>query len=151
MDIPHVEDFAPLLNQALDGWLRAMEVRFVRATADEVIAEWDVAAQHRQAYGLVHGGVHAGVAESIASVGAALYAMPHGLSVVGLENHTSFVRAVRQGRLSATARPLHRGRRTQLWEAAIQDAQGRLVATSRVRLLCLEAGTEVAGEKLSLG
>ncbi len=68
--------------------------------------------------------------------------------MVGLENHTSFIHAVREGVLRATARPLTRGRRTQVWEGEIRDAGGRIVATGRVRLLCLEPGSELAGTRI---
>jgi uncharacterized protein (TIGR00369 family) len=60
--------------------------------------------------------------------------------VVGLENHTSFVRSCGLGaQLKATARPITRGRTTQLWEATIHDAAGAVIATGRVRLLAVEA------------
>jgi uncharacterized protein (TIGR00369 family) len=139
------EDLAPELNAARDGWNEAMGLRFVKATADEVVVEWEVGANHRQPYGIVHGGVHCGVIETIASVGAAIYALPRQQAVVGLENHTSFLHAVREGVLRATARPLTRGRRTQVWEGEVRDAEGQLVATGRVRLLCLEPGSSLAG------
>lgn len=125
-----------------------MGIRFVRATGDEVTAELEVGASHLQPYGIVHGGVHSGLIETIASVGAALAAMPRGHSVVGLENHTSFLRAVREGVLRATARPLTRGRRTQVWEATVTDGEGHAVATGRVRFLALEASAALAGEKV---
>ncbi len=98
----------------------------------------------------MHGGVHAGIIETIASVGAALNAMEGGRSVVGLENHTSFLRAVRSGKLHAVAKPLARGRRSQVWEASVHDDQGRLAASGRVRLLVLEADTEVAGKRVGI-
>jgi uncharacterized protein (TIGR00369 family) len=142
------EDFAERLNASPEGWVHAMDVRFVSATADEVRAEWDVQPQHLQGYGLVHGGVHAGVVETLCSVGAHLYGLPLNLSVVGLENHTSFLRAVRSGRLKATARPLQRGRRTQVWETVVTDSDDRAVAIGRVRLLCLETDAALAGERL---
>jgi uncharacterized protein (TIGR00369 family) len=149
------EDLAPQLNEAPGGWNTAMGLRFVRATRDEVVAEWQVGPQHLQSYGIVHGGVHAGVIETIASVGAAIYSLPQGRSVVGLENHTSFLHAVREGTLRATARPLTRGRRTHVWEAVVTDGTGRLVATGRVRLLCLESDVPLAGQtvgsKLEMG
>jgi uncharacterized protein (TIGR00369 family) len=83
-------------------------------------------------------------------VGAALHAITEGRSVVGLENSTSFIRAVREGRLRATATPLTRGRRSQVWEGTVTDAEGRLVAKGRVRLLCLEPDVAVAGQKVEL-
>jgi 1,4-dihydroxy-2-naphthoyl-CoA hydrolase len=140
------QDFSEMLNGHRGGWNEAMGLRFLRATADEVVAELVVAVVHQQPYGIVHGGVHAGVIETLASTGAALSAGARGQSVVGLENHTSFVRAVRAGTLRATATPITRGRRTQVWETTIVDAEGRVVASGRVRLLCLEPGAEIAGE-----
>jgi 1,4-dihydroxy-2-naphthoyl-CoA hydrolase len=142
---PALVDLAPELNASQSGWNAAMGLRFVRATADEVVVEWEIGTQHMQPYGIVHGGVHAGVIETIASVGAAIHAMPRQQAVVGLENHTSFLHAVREGVLRATARPLTRGRRTQVWEGEIRDAGGRLVATGRVRLLGLDPEATLAG------
>lgn len=139
-------DLAPTLNETRDGWNAAMNLRFVRATLDEVVGELDIAPCHRQPYGIVHGGVHAGVIETLASVGAGLNAAARGQSVVGLENHTSFIHAAREGTLRATARPITRGRRTQVWEGTVVDATGRTVATGRVRLICLEAEVPLAGQ-----
>ena len=98
-------NFAPALNAVRGGWNKAMGIHFVHATADEVIAEIEIGSHHHQAYGIVHGGMHSGLIETVASVGAALAALPRGQSVVGLENHTSFLNAVREGKLRATARP----------------------------------------------
>jgi 1,4-dihydroxy-2-naphthoyl-CoA hydrolase len=140
------DDFASELNATLGGWNAVLGLRFVRATGDEVVVEWEVGAQHLQSYGIVHGGVYAGVIETVASVGAGIHAGAQGRSVVGLENNTSFLHAVREGKLRATARPLTRGRRTHVWEAVVTDAAGRLVATGRVRLLCLEAEVPLAGQ-----
>ena len=144
------DDMAESLNASLDGWNRAMGLRFVRATSDEVVAELVVTDAHRQPYGIVHGGVHAGVIETTASVGAAIHAMKDGKSVVGLENHTSFIKAVRGGTLRIAARPITRGRRTQVWEGSVTDAAGKTVATGRVRLLCLEPSALLAGHAAAL-
>lgn len=145
-DVVEERDLAESMNASSCGFDRAMGVRFVRATRSEVIAEYDVDDRHRQPYGIVHGGMHCAIVESVCSTGAGLDAMARGCSVVGLENHTSFVRAVRVGRIRVTATPLTRGRRTQVWQAEARDEQGRLVASGRVRLLCLEPGSDLAGE-----
>jgi uncharacterized protein (TIGR00369 family) len=119
------------------------------ATKDEVRAELTVGPQHLQSYGIVHGGVHSGVIETLASIGAFLFAQQRGQHVVGLENHTSFIRAVRAGtKLHAVATPITRGRQTQVWEARVLDEDDRIVATGRVRLLCLEADQSLAGEQV---
>ena len=142
------ENFAEQVNR-LDGWLRAMSITITHASADEVRAELTIGPEHLQGYGIVHGGVHCGLIESLASIGAALVALPRNQTVVGLENNTSFVRAVRSGaKLHAVATPVTRGRRTQVWESQILDDQERIVAAGRVRLLCLEREQELAGERV---
>jgi uncharacterized protein (TIGR00369 family) len=146
------DDFAEMINaSAIDGWASAMGLRVTRATRTEVVAELTIGPAQRQPYGIVHGGVHCGIIETLASVGAALNAMPDGKSVVGLENHTSFVRAVRAGKLVGTARPITRGRRSQVWEVEVRDDAGRLAATGRVRLLVLDADADLAGERVAAG
>ena len=142
---PGNEDVATELNGVRDGWNAAMGVRFVRATADEVVVEWEVAAQHRQPYGIVHGGVHAGVIETIASVGRRSTRGREARPSSDSRTIRSFIHAVRDGVLRATARPITRGRRTQVWEGEVRDASGRIVATGRVRLLCLEPDSDLAG------
>jgi len=147
------EDFAELINRMPgEGWLKHMGVKITRATVDEVHCEWEVAGRHLQGYGIVHGGVHCGVIESIASIGAHLVAMGRKQRVVGLENHTSFIRAVRGGTLRAEARPVSRGRKSQVWEGLVRDAEGKIVARGTVRLLCLEESEQVvAGGPLEPG
>jgi 1,4-dihydroxy-2-naphthoyl-CoA hydrolase len=141
------ESIAQVLNETIvDGWARAMGVRFLRASKQEVIAEVDIGPEHRQPYGIVHGGVHCGLIETIASVGAAIVAIDRGQSVVGLDNHTTFLRAARGGKLIASAVPVVTGRRTQVWDGEVRDTDGRLLASGRVRLLCLDPGAELAGE-----
>ncbi len=145
------QDFAAMINDsAADGWVKANGLRLTRASRDEVAAEMAIQPIHLQAYGIVHGGVHASIIETLASVGAAIDAMAQGKTVVGLENHTSFLRAVRSGTLKATAKPLTRGRRTHVWEGTITDEQGRIAATGRVRLLILEPDQQLAGERAAL-
>ena len=123
---------------AAPGWVKEMGIMILTASPDEVTAEWEVSGKHHQPYGIVHGGVHCGAIETLASIGAALVAHPRGQRVVGLENSTSFIRAVRSGKLHAVARPVTRGRSSQLWEAWIRDDQGQLVAQGRLRLLCVD-------------
>src|SRR5712692_9282451 len=145
------QDFTERINEMPEGWLQAMGVTITRATQDEVRAELTVGPEHLQSYGIVHGGAHCGLIESMASLGAALYAISRGQSVVGLENNTSFVRAVRAGaRLHAVSTPITRGRKTQVWEARVLNDEDKIVAMGRVRLLCLEQEQELAGEQVKV-
>jgi 1,4-dihydroxy-2-naphthoyl-CoA hydrolase len=141
------QDFSTRLNARPEGWLQAMGVTITLATKDEVRCELTVGAEHLQAYGIVHGGVHCGLIESMASIGAYLFAQQRGAHVVGLENNTSFIRAVRAGKkLHAIAKPVTRGQRTQVWEGSVLDEHEHIVATGRVRLLCLDPDQSLAGE-----
>jgi uncharacterized protein (TIGR00369 family) len=136
------DDILEAMNRQ-PGWIREMGLSIRSASADEVTCEWEVTAKHHQPDGIVHGGVHCGVIETLASIGAALAARPRGQRVVGLENTTSFIRAVRSGTLTGVARPVTRGRTTQVWEAWVRDQQGQLVAQGRVRLLCIDQSRPV--------
>jgi 1,4-dihydroxy-2-naphthoyl-CoA hydrolase len=124
---------------ANDNLLRALDMVIVKASASEVVVEWTVSGKHHQGMGIVHGGVHCSAIETVCSIGASISARERdpNLVAVGLENHTSFIRAVRSGLLRATARPITRGRTTQVWEAEVRDDQNRIVATGRVRTLVI--------------
>jgi uncharacterized protein (TIGR00369 family) len=127
-----------------------MGFHFISVSRDEVILEYDVTDRHLQPYGIVHGGVHCAAVETACSTGAGVDASARGQGVVGIENHTSFVHAVRSGRIRVTAKPLTRGRRSQLWEAIARNEIGQIVSTGRVRLLSLEPGSDLAGQALGV-
>ena len=139
-----------LINTNLGGFNNALGLQFTKADPDEYVAEIEITDRHLQPYGLVHGGVYAGMIETLCSTGAALTVWGENKTTVGLENNTSFLKAVRGGRLRCTARPLLLGKRTHVWEAGIHDDQGRLVASGRVRLMVLEPGAAVAGREVSM-
>lgn len=145
---PYPEDVVEALNGSLGGFNELIGLQFVSATREEVVAQLTVGPQLFQPYGLVHGGVYSTMIETLASAAAALDVAEQGLSVVGLENSTSFVRAVREGKLVGTATPITRGRRTQVWEVTVRGDDGRVNATGRVRVLCLEKGAAIAGKEV---
>jgi 1,4-dihydroxy-2-naphthoyl-CoA hydrolase len=85
-----------------------------------------------QPWGLVHGGVYASIAESLASWATALVVVPDGQIASGLANNTSFLRPISGGTIHAVATRRHRGRTTWVWDVDMTDDEGRLCATSRV-------------------
>lgn len=98
-------------------------------------AHLDVDERLHQPYGLIHGGVHAAVIETLCSLGATVVASADGRGAVGLSNSTDFVRPHRAGRLDVDVTPVHLGRTQHLWHAAITRAEdGKLVAQGQVRL-----------------
>jgi uncharacterized protein (TIGR00369 family) len=106
------------------------------ATPDLCVGAIDAGESHHQPLGLVHGGVYASLVETLASTGAALWAIEQGMAgVVGVSNSTDFLRAHRRGPLTGTATPIHRGRTQQLWLVEVtRDSDGKLVARGQVRL-----------------
>lgn len=139
-----------ILNENLSGFDRLIGLRFTWASPDRFQAELEVGDAHRQPYGLVHGGVYAAMVETVCSTAAAVSVLGRGRSAVGLENNTSFLKAVRSGRLLCEARPLVQGRNSQVWEAEVTDDRGRLVAKGKVRLLTPESEVEADGAPLTL-
>lgn len=143
-------DLVAMLNAHRGGFDGSIGLTYTTATPDLVVAEVPVTPALLQPYGLVHGGVYCAIAETVASAGAAIDAMARGWSTVGLENSTAFVHAIRAGKIIATATPMQKGRRTQIWQVALRDEAGKLAATSRVRTLCLEPGAAIAGETVKV-
>ena len=125
----------------LDG---ALGFRLTRAEADEVVGSFTIGPQHSQPYGIVHGGVYCSVIETAASVGGAVWFGERG-NVVGVSNHTNFLRATREGVLTVRATPVQRGRTQQLWTVEVRDEADRLVAKGDVRLANL-ATADVIGQ-----
>jgi uncharacterized protein (TIGR00369 family) len=128
------------------GFNGVLGIELVRIDAREVIAQVRIGPQHHQPWGIVHGGVYCGIVETVCSMGAQAALTAGAGFIVGTDNHTSFLKATRSGTLRAVARPLAVGKRTQLWEANIENEQGELVATGRVRLMVVTAGKLLAGE-----
>ncbi|MET1000056.1 MAG: PaaI family thioesterase [Marmoricola sp.] len=109
-------------------------IEFTEATGDRVVATWTAQEKHHQPYGIVHGGVHCSVVETLASIGGAMWLGEQG-KVVGVNNNTDFYRAVSEGAMTSTATPVHRGRLQQVWLVeTVSDADGRTAARGQVRL-----------------
>ena len=93
----------------------------------------------KQAAGLVHGGVYASIAESLASIATQLAVMEEGKVANGLSNQTSFLRPITEGTIHAAARARHRGRTTWVWEVEIEDDEGRLCVLTRMTVAVRDA------------
>ena len=123
------------LNQGLD---RLLGLQHAEVGPDRCVIEYTVRPELLQPFGLLHGGVHAAVVESAASIGAQVWLGDRG-RIVGVSNQTDFLRPVSEGHLVAVATPIHRGRTQQLWEVKITREDGALVARGQLRLAHLIA------------
>ncbi|NJD87523.1 MAG: hotdog fold thioesterase, partial [Betaproteobacteria bacterium] len=106
----------------------------VEATRERVVARMPVGPRVHQPFGLLHGGASVALAETVASTGAWMNVDQANEIVVGIEINANHLRAVRDGEVTATATPLHVGRRTQVWDVRIADGSGRAVCVSRCTL-----------------
>ena len=88
----------------------------------------------RQPYGLLHGGASVALAESLGSIAGYCVVAGTGAKVVGIEINANHLRAANDGWVIGTARPLHVGRSTQVWEIRIENEAGALVCVSRLTL-----------------
>ena len=126
-----------------EGFTNALGLQVEEATGDRLVLRWSIAPTQWQPYGITHGGVYCTVVETVASIAGALWLGAEG-QVVGVSNHTDFLRAVREGELTATGTPIHRGRLQQLWLVEIHDERQRLVARGQVRLQNLRDTDQLA-------
>jgi 1,4-dihydroxy-2-naphthoyl-CoA hydrolase len=101
---------------------------------DLVLARVAVRDDLRQPFGLVHGGVLASIAETLASLGTAVVVVPEGNAAMGLSNSTSFLRPIVDGTIHGRATRRHRGRTTWIWDVEITDDAGRLCALTRMTI-----------------
>ena len=123
-----------------DRWGEQVGMEVTEATPERMRARVVARPEHHQPYGILHGGVYCSIVEGLASYGAGLAARARGSAgIVGVSNHTDFLRSHSEGVLLAEARPIHVGRRTQLWQVEIQrESDAKLVARGQVRLQVLE-------------
>ncbi len=111
-------------------------IELTDASADIAKGRIEINENHHQPYGVVHGGVYCTLIETLASTGAALWAMENGMAgAVGVSNQTDFIRATADGALLGEATPIHRGRTQQLWQVTVtREGDGKLAARGQVRL-----------------
>ena len=116
-------------------------LELVVADGETVRGTVQVRDELKQPAGLVHGGVYASIAETLASIGTAVQVIPEGKVAMGLANSTSFMRPITTGAIHAEAQVLHRGRTTWVWDVHISDDQGRLCAVTRMTIAVRERRT----------
>ena len=129
------------LNASSENTMVAhLGIIYTRLEAGLLEAEMPVDARTHQPYGILHGGASVVLAETLGSSAGNLCVDTAEQVCVGLEINANHVRAKRDGVVTGTARAIHVGRSTQLWDIRIEDEQGRLVCTSRLTLAVVAAG-----------
>ena len=125
MDLDELNGASPFVEH--------LGLEITEGTGDRVVGRWTAGEKHHQPVGIVHGGVHASVVETLGSVGATVWFGDRG-TCVGVSNTTDFYRAVSEGELTSVGTPIHQGRSQQVWLVETHDADGRLVARGQLRV-----------------
>lgn len=125
--------------ERINGWssntlMEALSIRITEVGEDFLRGTMPVDARTHQPYGLLHGGASVALAETLGSTAAMLTLDPAKEITVGLDINANHVRGVRSGTVTGTARPLHVGRTTQVWEIRIENEEGALVCISRLTM-----------------
>ena len=113
--------------------IEALGIEFTAVGDDYMVATMPVDGRTRQPYGLLHGGASVLLAETLGSSAGNLCVADDAMCV-GIEINANHLAGVREGTVTGTARPLHVGRSTQVWEIRIEDDRGRLACVSRLTL-----------------
>lgn len=137
MSTPSAQD----INAVLIGFDRLYGLELLDVSEESVSARLSVRAEVKQPAGLVHGGVYASMAESMASLATALAVAARGEIAMGLSNSTSFLRPITAGTVHARATRLHRGRTTWVWDVSFSDDAGHLCALTRMTIAVRPAPT----------
>lgn len=138
---------AQQINGAMRGFDLLYGLELLDFSPEEVRAQVAVREELKQPAGLVHGGVYAAVAESLASLATALAVAGEGNTAMGLSNSTSFLRPITEGVIHAQASRIHRGRTTWVWDVHFTDDAGRLCAVTRMTIAVRPPRGEPAGAR----
>lgn len=119
-------------------------IEWTEVGPDYIKARMPVDHRTKQPYGLLHGGASVALAETLGSVGAAMTVDPARYIAVGMEINANHVRSAREGYVTGTARPIHKGGTTQVWEIRIEDGKGKLICISRLTVAILKQPAQPA-------
>ena len=136
-----LRSLADLNAHSLNTSISHLDIRITEIGEDFIRGTMPVDQRTKQPYGLLHGGSSAMLAETLASVAANMCVEKEGQQAVGLELNCNHIRGVTQGVVTGTARPVHVGRKTQVWDIRIEDERGKLCCVSRLTLAVIESAT----------
>ena len=135
----HPPNLDQLNAMSANTMMETLGIRFTEFGDDWLRGTMPVDHRTHQPFGLLHGGASVVLAETLGSSAALLALDPSQELAVGLEINANHVRGVRSGIVTGTARMLHLGRSTQLWEIRIENEQGALVCVSRITMAVVPA------------
>lgn len=132
-------DLAAIETHGQNTMQGALGIRITEVGDDFLRGTMPVDPRTKQPFGLLHGGASVALAETLGSMAGWMCLPDDGSRCVGLEINANHLKAMRDGEVTGTAKPLHLGRSTQVWEIRITDAEGALVCISRLTLAVVAA------------
>ena len=109
------------------GLVKHLGIRFVETEKDRVVAELEIRPELLTTTGALHGGTLMAFADTVGAAGTVVN-LAQGQNTATLESKTNFFAAARSGTVRAEATPLHKGKRTHVWQTRVTDANGKLVS-----------------------
>ncbi|WP_075350914.1 hotdog fold thioesterase [Algoriphagus marinus] len=132
---PSLDD---LNNLGKETMVTHLGIIFTGIGDDYLEASMPVDSRTKQPMGLLHGGANVILAETLGSLAASLTIVPEKQFVVGLEINANHLKSVREGKVIGTAKPIHLGKTTQVWEIKIKNTAGQLCCISRLTMAILD-------------
>ena len=117
--------------------METLDIKYTEIGDDFLVATMPVNSKVHQPMGLLHGGATVALAESVGSAASHYFRLDDNQEVRGIEINANHVRSVKEGIVTATARILHKGRTTILWEVKIEDENQRLISICKLTCIIL--------------
>jgi 1,4-dihydroxy-2-naphthoyl-CoA hydrolase len=130
----HVHPIDAVNKLAANTIMEALDIKITAVHEDYIEGTMPVDKRTHQVHGILHGGASVVLAETLGSIGAALTVDPTMFRCVGLDINANHIKAVRSGLVTGTAKPLHTGRNTQVWQIEIKNDTSDLVCISRLTI-----------------
>ncbi len=118
--------------------LETLQIRFTKAEGQTLTAEMPINSKVHQPMGLLHGGATAALAESVGSTASHIFVDIETHEIRGIELSINHLKSKKEGMAYATAKPIHIGRTTHLWEIVIKDEKGQLLAHAKLTNIVLK-------------
>ena len=118
--------------------METLEIEYVDVGKDFLVAKMPVNSRVHQPYGLLHGGATAALAESVGSAASSFFVDNKKFIVKGIELSINHVKSIKEGVVTATAKAVHKGRTTHLWEIKVTNENNELISISKLTNIVLE-------------
>ncbi|KDO01196.1 MULTISPECIES: hotdog fold thioesterase [Pseudomonas] len=137
---PDIEQLNALQKNTIG---EVLDIRFEAFSEDSLSASIVVDHRTHQPFGLLHGGASVVLAETVGSMASCLCIDPQKFYCVGLEINANHLRGIRGGRVTATAKPVHIGRSTHVWDIRLSSDEGKASCISRLTMAVIPLGQDV--------